>query len=81
MGAPDQANAAIYTFRGYKSRTNDERLPFGPAAAHAGVGAALFVEELGEALEPHRLAIVHQSDYRCWLLSKTPTLISNRQSR
>jgi len=32
----------------------------GAAAAHADVGADLFVEELSEALEAHQLAIVHQ---------------------
>src|SRR5271155_1776523 len=75
MGAPDQANAAIYTFRAYKSRTNDERLPFrsdGAATSHPGVGAAAFVEELGKALEPHHLAIVHQPNRRRWPPPKIP---------
>ena len=74
MGAPDQANATIYTFCAYKSRTKRTFAvrSDGAAAAHVGVEAALFVEELGEALKPHHLAIVYQPNCRRWPLRKSP---------
>jgi len=59
----------MYTFRAYKSRTNVEHLTLGSGratATEAGVGAAVFVEPVGEALVLHQLAIVHPPNCYCW---------------
>jgi hypothetical protein len=75
MGAPDQANATIYTFRAYKFRTNVEHVSIGVRrrdGCRGGCWSRSLVEQFGAALVLFQLAIVHQPNCHCRTLSKTP---------